>query len=372
LWLIGGDDILLVASNGQNGDIEARLKTIDRAWQRPGVAADLAAVAAIEPFSVASLLAAGAPELASYTANATILTDDRMALEFSGPRALHTSSAEENGAALSALSGGAILAGPDSASEGQSAESADKWQRRGAMMFKADAYASAYQDYRRALTLDFTNNTALDGLVRSAVLAGRATEAAAWLKEQGRRHPATARHLVAISKLQASTSLGADALETARQATRLFPADADAFEQLASVLSDAGETSQLDEAVARLRTLAPIRASTFYFGAVSAFVRGRLDDAVRLAERAIATDAAYGPVYDLVGAAYTKLDRPADAKKAFETSLQLDAHDSTAYTNLGLLELAGGNRAAAANYFAEALELAPDSPTAREGLARTR
>jgi Flp pilus assembly protein TadD len=175
-----------------------------------------------------------------------------------------------------------------------------------------------------------------------------------------------------MSRLEASNGLGADALDTARQAVRLFPGEPAALEQLATVAADAGDSSRLDEMVSRLQTVAPDRASTLYFSAVSAFIRGRVDETVGLAERAIATDRTYAPAYDLVGAAYTKLDRPADARKAFETSLQFDAHDSTAYTNLGLLELAAGNRQVAANYFAEALGLAPNSATAREGLARSR
>jgi len=340
--------------------VASRLPNIARNWQRPGVADDLAAVAASEPFSVVSLLSAGPDQLAHYTAGAAVLTDDRMALEFSGPRALHASSAEENGIALGSLS------------ENEPAAAADHWQRRGAMLFKADAYSSAYRDYMRALTLDRANTPALEGFVRSAALAGRATEAVAWLKGQASTRPMTAAELVAISKLEASNGLGADALDTARQAVRLFPAEQEALEQLATVAADAGDSSQLDETVSRLQVVAPDRASTWYFSAVSAFIRGRVDATVGLAERAIAADRTYAPAYDLVGAAYTKLDRPADAKKAFETSLQFDAHDSTAYTNLGLLELAAGNRHRAANYFAEALGLAPTSATAREGLARSR
>ena len=54
----------------------------------------------------------------------------------------------------------------------------------------------------------------------------------------------------------------------------------------------------------------------------------------------------------------------------FERSLAFDAHDSAAYTNLGLLDLAAGRRDSAANRFAEALWLDPASATAREGLAR--
>ena len=91
---------------------------------------------------------------------------------------------------------------------------------------------------------------------------------------------------------------------------------------------------------------------------------------MRSAERSIAADPNYAPVYDLLGAAHTKLGHTADARQAFERSLSFDPHDSTAYTNLGLLALAEQNRPAAARYFAEALWLAPNSRVAREGLTR--
>ncbi|MEQ1909249.1 MAG: hypothetical protein ABMA15_10530, partial [Vicinamibacterales bacterium] len=58
--------------------------------------------------------------------------------------------------------------------------------------------------------------------------------------------------------------------------------------------------------------------------------------------------------------------------QAFQTSLRFDPHDSTAYTNLGLLALAAGARADAVNYFAEALWLTPNSQAARDGLTRVR
>jgi Flp pilus assembly protein TadD len=114
------------------------------------------------------------------------------------------------------------------------------------------------------------------------------------------------------------------------------------------------------------------RPATHYFAAVSRFLRGEAEESVGLAEHAIALDAAYAPVYDLLGAAYTKLGRPDDAREVFQISLGFDAHDSTAYTNLGLLELASGNRSAAVRYFAEALWLEPASKVASEGLARAR
>lgn len=384
LSLVGEDDVILVASNDDGDDLAKRWSSdIGRHWQRPGVAADLATVGALEPFSVSSLLIGGPRQLQQYTAAGEILTDDRMALEFSGPRALHESSAEQNGIALDSLGAtdpvdtltkqdphsGTTLIDRDRPDIGSA-----QYQRRAAMLFKADAYASAYRDYTRALALDFSNKPALDGLVRSAVLSGRATEAITWIKGQSTRsgRPLSAAQLVAISKLLSSNELGADALDTAKEAVRSFPTDPDGFEQLASVAADSDDTAGLDDAVERLKALAPARTGTLYFSAVSALMHGRVDEAVRLAEQAKAADETYAPVYDLVGAAYTKLDRPEDAKKAFEASLRFDAHDSTAYTNLGLLELAAGHRQAAANRFAEALGLAPNSEPARAGLARAQ
>ena len=76
--------------------------------------------------------------------------------------------------------------------------------------------------------------------------------------------------------------------------------------------------------------------------------------------------------YDLLGAAQTKLQHPDQARAAFMKSLAFDAHDSTAYTNLGVLELGLGRKAEAGRYFAEALWLTPDSPVARQGLAESK
>ena len=178
--------------------------------------------------------------------------------------------------------------------------------------------------------------------------------------------------LIATSKLLAAIGASSDAVAAARQAMAIRPVQPEALEQLASLFADAGETAELDALVASMRTIAPDRAGSHYFAAVAAFLHGKPEQAVEHATRAVAIDPAYAPVYDLVGAAYTKLGQAAKAREAFETSLRFDAHDSTAYTNLGLLELAAGNKPAAARYFAEALWLAPDSATARQGLAQTR
>ena len=63
LWLVGDGDVLLI---GSNAPLEAACWTASRAaWQRPGVADDLASVGAHDPFDVLSLFVAQGPTLAA-------------------------------------------------------------------------------------------------------------------------------------------------------------------------------------------------------------------------------------------------------------------------------------------------------------------
>ena len=375
VWLVGRDDVLLVAgldsARGTGSvSLDAMLGNIQRNWLRPGVAEDLATVSVREPFSILSLFVGGPAELQRYSKDAALFSDDRMGLEFSAPREIHRRSSGENGEALTALL--ADDEGPAAIREAKAAATSVQWRNRGGMMAKADVLSIAYDDYLDALRLDATDGAALDGLVRTAVVSHRGADTLAWVRSLTGPGPATAAVLTATSKLLASIDAAADALDAATQASAIVPVSPEALEQLASVFADAGDSAHLDGAVERLRTAAPGRAATHYYAAVAQLLKGNPGEAVWLAQRAIAADPQYAPVYDLIGAAYTKLERTAEARAAFEKSLSFDHHDSAAYTNLGLIALAAGNRTEAANYFAEALWLTPESKTAREGLARSR
>jgi Flp pilus assembly protein TadD len=368
VWLVGTDDVLLLGSR-EEGSLDARLQNIDRFWTRPGVAADLAEVLAMNAFAVWSLYSGGPTELAEYAAGAPLLTDDRMTLEFSTPRELHASGAGENGQALSRLLG---TSGPAVIRQAREGARASDWRQRGAMMSRRDAHSIAYDDFVRALQLDPADGEALDGLVRTAILTSRGSDALAWIRSLPAGHAETAHALVARSKLLAAIGASEDAIAAARQASAVTPVQPFAVEQVASLYADAGDKRKLSEALMTLHELAPDAAPTFYYDGVAALLDDRPEDAVHSAERSIAADVNYAPVYDLFGAAQTKLGRTSEARQAFERSLSFDPHDSTAYTNLGLLALAEQNRPAAARYFAEALWLAPNSTVAREGLARSK
>jgi spermidine synthase len=370
VWMVGGDDVLLVGSKPGGPALDARLSGIRSHWTRPGVAADLAERSVLEPFSILSMFAGGPAELEAYARGAEILTDDRMTLEFSAPRELHRHGAGENSAALAALL--KPDGGPAVVRHARAAAGAAEWRNRAAMMARRDAHATAYDDFVRALRLDPGDAAALNGLVRSATLLRRGADALSSIATLNADRPPSMDVLLARSKLLAADGSADEAIDAARQAAALAPSRAEPLEQLASLHADTADTVRLDAAVDGLKKTAPDRAATHYYAAVSAFLHGRSQEAVVHAQRAIAADRSFAPVHDLIGAAFTKLGRPEDARSAFETSLGFDAHDSSAYTNLGLLALAAGHREVAANYFAEALWLAPDSRVARDGLARAR
>ena len=367
MWLIGESDVLLVASTGA---LDSRLADLEQAWQRPGVAADLRDVSALEPFALWSLFVGGPQELRRYAAGAALQTDDRMALEFSGPRALYDRAANENASKLRELLD--PQQGPPIIRRALTIAGAPQWRNRGAMMLRVEAYATAYQDYVKALTLDPSDAAALDGLVRTAVVTHREAEALGRLRSLMATHPQTPAIWIATSKLLAATGSADEAIAAARAGSTFTPSDAAALEQLASVFADLGDASQLDPIVARLQRLQPRPVGALYYAAASKFLHGQLVEALRLAQQTIALDTQDAAAYNLLGAIHASLDERLAAREAFQAALRLNPRDSATYTNLGLLELASANWSSAAGYFAEALSLDPGSTAARQGLAQAR
>src|SRR5258706_10641900 len=72
MWLIGDGDLLLVGSTGPD---TLRLDDLARHWDRPGVAVDLRAVSAYEPFALLSSYIGGPDEIRRYAAGAPVQSD---------------------------------------------------------------------------------------------------------------------------------------------------------------------------------------------------------------------------------------------------------------------------------------------------------
>ena len=214
MWLVGNGDLLLLGSLEPLGP---RLDGIARAWLRPGVGDDLASVSLASPFSLWSLYAGGTAELAEYGAGAIIQSDDRMALEFSGPRALNLGG-DENLSSLRALLPPARR--PETIARAMNSATAADWRERATLMLKAGAYGAAYEDYARALELDATDAGALSGIVQAALASHRQSEARSLLARALHARPAAPAIGVALSRLHAITGDFDGAVRLASDAAR--------------------------------------------------------------------------------------------------------------------------------------------------------
>jgi spermidine synthase len=368
MWVVGDGDVLLVASRDP---LVSRLANIERHVTRPPIAADLADVGVTGPFALYSLFTGGPGELGRYGAGAPVQSDDRTALEFSGPRAVYGSSTTvENARTLRALL--APQNRPPTIARALDAAGGPDWRDRAAMMLKADVYDTAYQDYVKALSRAPADTGALGGLVRAAAAAHREPDAVRLLTALVSEHAREPAIRVALSKILAASGRFDEAVSTAKEACEVAPASPTTWEQLASVFADLGDADRLDPAVEALERVGPTRAPTAYYAAAAAFLHGRLEAALDHDKRAIARDPQYAAAQNLLGAIYASLGQIEPARQAFDTALRLNAQDSSTYMNLGLLALSSHNPHEALDWFAEALSLDPQSAAAQKGLTQAR
>ncbi|NDH64728.1 MAG: hypothetical protein EBY18_24470, partial [Alphaproteobacteria bacterium] len=107
MWLVGDGDLLLIGTNG--AAIESHLAALAADWRSESTSKTLWDVTVSDaqmPFLLMSLLVGGPSEMQRYSSGATVQTDDRMALEFTGPRAIYGRSVADNTAEILRLADG--------------------------------------------------------------------------------------------------------------------------------------------------------------------------------------------------------------------------------------------------------------------------
>ena len=365
LWLAGDGDLLLV---GSTEAMEPKLEQLVHPWS-PGVQADLQTVAVTSPFGVLSMFMGSDAAAIEFGSGADVQTDNRMALEFSAPRALHTAARRDNVVRLRALADPARR--PPVVARAWVEAGGEDLAQRAVMLRRAGAYEPAYDAALDAINKAPERTEALQVLVEAAAATGRQADAASRLEATVATRPDLVAPRVALSKLRAASGAFDEAIRIASDAVQGHPDDAAALEQLASIYADAGDVDRLGPLVNALARF-PGRAASRYYIAANHFLRSELDPAQRAAQEAISLDPRFARAQNLLGAIYATRGDAASARKAFQASLLLDPQDPTTYQNLALLELNSGNAPAAAQLFTEALTLDPSSEPAREGLARAR
>jgi Flp pilus assembly protein TadD len=329
---------------------------------------DLRTMGMNEPFALLSLFVGGPGEMSRYGAGAAVQTDERTALEFSGPFAVFGGVPANHAETLRALLDEGRR--PPAVARALTGATASQWRDRGAMLMDAEAVGFAYRDYARALDLAPTDKATLDGFVRAAAAARQEDDAERRLRALIQSRAGEPAPRISLAELLGMRGRFDEATTVATEATRLAPGDPAAWEQLASLHADRGDVARLGPAVEVLRREFPNRAATWYFAASESFLRGDLAAALPLVRRAIELNASYADAHNLLGAIHATAGDIDTGRGEFRTSLRLDPRDAVTYVNLAQLELAAGQRSVAAGLFAEALSLDPSSAPAREGLAQ--
>ena len=366
LWLVGDADVLLV---GSTEPLDARIAGIPAAMQRPGVAADLATVGVKNPFAVTSIFIAQGDALKSWASTTLLQTDDRTALEFSGPRSIFGAARDDNATSLRDLA--ASSPKPPAVAEALQNATTEEWRDRGLMLLKADAYRPAYLDLVKAVEANPSDAPALEGLLQAAASSNQLVETEFLLKRLA-SGPANPAARLTYSKLLASQGHIEAAARIPIDMLQANPNDVPALEQLASILSDVSDAARLEPVAQRLVNQAPKNTWSHYYAASLFFLQNRNELALRAARNAVAIDPANAKAHNLIGACLASLGNVDAARSAFETSIKADPREPGTYENLATLELQAGNRDRARRYFAEALTINPDSQSAREALNSLR
>jgi spermidine synthase len=363
LWLVGDADVLLV---GSTEPLDARIDGIAAAMKRPGVGEDLLSVGVKGSFSVTSLFVAQGGALKAWAGDAPLQTDDRSALEFSGPRVIFSTARDDNATALRELA----VTSPKPASVARALASAtpEDLRDRGLMLFKADSHRAAYEDLARALESNPNDTATLDGLFRASASTNKVYDLQSRLTKLA-ADPANKAAQLALSRVLASQGNFEPAIRIPTEQLQANPSDAAALDQLASILVDIGDADRLEPLAQRLLHEAPKNSWSHYYAASLFFMRGRYDTALAAARNAASLDPSNAKAHNLVGACLASMRQNDAARTAFETSLKLDPREAGTYANLATLELQTGNRDRAQKYFAEALMIDPNNRPARDGLA---
>src|SRR5207253_2668061 len=98
--------------------------------------------------------------------------DDRTALEYSAPRGIYGRTREDNAEAIRALAAETPAAIREVVGRATDAD----WASRGLMDLKSQAFANAYDAFKKAVAINSRNATALAGLSDAAGGSGKLDE----------------------------------------------------------------------------------------------------------------------------------------------------------------------------------------------------
>ena len=366
-WLVGTSDLLLI---GSTSPLRALDSGIAAAWNRPGVAEDLAQVEVSDPFAILTLFVARGRDLRQYGAGARVQTDDRLPLEYSAPRAIYGRYQTNNVAQLRAAAAHAAL--PAAIAGAHASADAASWRNRAAMQMRAEAPERAVQDYGEALRSAPEDPDALAGYIGAAAASGQLAAAEEYLRSRIAATD-TATLNVELSRVLAARGDLDNAAVIAQHGAALDPSSEQALDQLVTVLADNRNDAAVEQLVTLLVRTGATRPVTLYAQMRLAHLRGRFAQAAAFGERLTSSETPEENAArnsNLLGLAYDGLGDHDRARQAFQASLRTAPRAPAVLMNLGFTELKAGRPEVAEKRFSEVLFLSPTLAPALDGLAQ--
>jgi spermidine synthase len=362
----GAADFMLL---GTAGTRPLDLDAIQAAWDAsPALREDFERLGFRAPAAFLADFLLTEADTARLTLGAGVNTDDRLPLEFSTPKSLHTDTAVTNYRMVRAFRTSEF---PPLV--GRAAADLDTPAGRhvlGAAYLRKDAPAEAAAQFERALARDPAHAPALVGLGRALLQQGLPVRAVETLQAAVRVDPRLAEAHALLARAWQHQQLPHRALEALASAVRLGPDEVDYRVQYAALLEQHGRASEAAEHFLTARARRPNDPAVLS-GLAGAYARlGRGADAVATLEEAVAAHPEDATLLHRLGRAYLGVNQPRPAVSALARAVRRAPLLAQAHADLGLAHLGAGEPGAAAVALERALVLDPAHATAAQLLAQ--
>ncbi|HZN54434.1 MAG TPA: tetratricopeptide repeat protein [Candidatus Polarisedimenticolaceae bacterium] len=163
----------------------------------------------------------------------------------------------------------------------------------------------------------------------------------------------------------------ADAERQLRAWVTAAPEDAEGRLALGAWLDRAGRLAEGETELREAMRLDPRSAEAFNYLGYSLADRGeRLEEAVELIRKALVIDPWNGAYLDSLGWAYVKLGRLDEAREPLERAVREFPRDPTVLEHLGDYFSRSGDQGRARTFWQRAMEAGPETPEAKDGLQK--
>ena len=365
LFQVTEGDLLLIGAAGawpspSGAEVAHRMEA-------PRVAESLRGVGLTRAGALGTLFVLGPGRLPEFAGSAPRHTDDRPILELRAARAMLANTSGENRKAL-------LAAGADPMIEPwaslQAGVTPEDLVERGQLLERSTSLALALEVYALALRLAPTNALAQEGLVRIGAMSDARPLVEGLLKALADGpDPLGAR--VSLASLHRVQGRLEDAMREilivlARDATNVR-----ALKLMAAIQGDRGEGATAFLLAARAFDLAQDDAEAAALLASASLLSGEALAALERSEYALRLDPGHALALRVRALALARLQKPAEARVAFEALLEADGKSWQSWAYYGAFLVDTGDHASALRVFEEAADLRPDRPEAWKGLLET-